>query len=51
MWTRRWDWEQNSLSLGANFSLGWELNEQVSIGGAATVTYAYLDLGLARLRV
>ncbi len=35
------------IVLGANFSLGWELNEQVSIGGAATVTYAYLDLGLA----
>ena len=35
------------IILGANFSLGWELNEQVSIGGAATVTYAYLDLGLA----
>ena len=34
------------IVLGANFSLGWELNEQVSIGGAATVTYAYLDLGL-----
>ena len=35
------------IVLGANFSLGWELNERVSIGGAATVTYAYLDLGLA----
>ena len=35
------------IVLGANFSLGWELNEQVSIGGGATVTYAYLDLGLA----
>ncbi|MCY4419749.1 MAG: hypothetical protein OXC42_00580 [Gammaproteobacteria bacterium] len=35
------------IVLGANFALGWELNEQVSIGGAATVTYAYLDLGLA----
>lgn len=35
------------IVLGANFSLGWELNEQVSIGGAATITYAYLDLGLA----
>ncbi|MCY3803395.1 MAG: hypothetical protein OXG06_03175 [Gammaproteobacteria bacterium] len=35
------------IVLGANFSLGWELNERVSIGGAATITYAYLDLGLA----
>ncbi len=35
------------IVLGANFALGWELNEKVSIGGAATITYAYLDLGLA----
>ena len=35
------------IVLGANFALGYELSENLSVGGGLTVTYAYLDLGLA----
>lgn len=45
--------EPNSLGasaeliyVGANFGLSWDLSENLTIGAAATTTYAMLDLGL-----
>ena len=46
--------EPNSLGasaeliyVGANFGLSWDLTENLTLGAAATTTYAMLDLGLA----
>jgi len=35
------------IYVGANFGLSWDLTENLTIGAAATTTYAMLDLGLA----